>query len=72
MTIQEGRAGPPNFSMALVGSMAGVDIPESSHEGAVVFGLVPSADVGTVSHGFVGMVDDMAMESLPVPGHRGR
>jgi hypothetical protein len=46
-------------------------MPDGSEGGAVVFGLVPSADRGAVAHGFVGMVDYMAMESLRFLGVEG-
>jgi hypothetical protein len=51
--------------------MAGETIPESSHAGAIVFGLVPAADPFSVGSGFVGMVDYMAMESLRFLGIEG-
>ena len=68
VTIEAGRAGPPNWSMAVIDSMKGVDIPAGGSEGAIVFGLVPSAGVGDATGGFVGMVDSMAMESLRFHG----
>jgi len=71
VTMAGGRAGPPNWSLALVESMTGVTIPESSHQGAVVFGLVPAGDARTVGSGFAGMVDYMAMESLRFLGIEG-
>ena len=63
-SIGAGRAGLPNWSLALVDAMEGKAGPSSGHEGAIVFGLVPSAGAGHVRAGFVGMVDYMAMESL--------
>ena len=64
VTIADGQVGVPNWSLALIETMGDRVTPASAHEGAIVFGLVPSAGQGSVRGGFVGMVDYMGMESL--------
>jgi hypothetical protein len=67
-TISQGRAGLPNWSLALLDSVQPSWIDQDSTDGALVFGLVPSADAGAVIGGYVGVVDFMAMESLDLLG----
>ena len=69
--IGQGRAGLPNWSLAMLDSMNDQTIPASGREGAIVFGLVPSGGLGEVSGGYVGMVDYTAMESLRFLGIEG-
>ena len=69
--IGQGRAGLPNWSLAMIEFMTTQNIPASAHEGAIVFGLVPSGGVVEVSGGYVGMVDYTAMEALRFLGIEG-
>jgi hypothetical protein len=71
LTIAQGRAGMPNWSLALATSMKDVPVPEEAEQGAIVFGLVPAAGVAGVTDGYVGMVDYMAMEALGFVGIEG-
>jgi hypothetical protein len=70
VAIAEGRAGMPNWSLALIDSMGDRRITESE-QGALVFGLVPSASTGGVVGGLVGAVDFMGMEALAFVGDPG-
>jgi hypothetical protein len=69
--IKDGHAGLPNWSLAMVEALRQHDVPLSSHGGAIVFGLVPSARLVDVTGGYVGMVDYTAMESLRFLGIAG-
>ncbi len=69
--IGQGRAGLPNWSLAMLDSMNDRTISASARQGAIVFGLVPSGSLVEISGGYVGMVDYMAMESLRFLGIEG-
>jgi hypothetical protein len=62
--MASGRAGMPNWAMAVGSALAEVPVPDYAEKGAIVFGIVPAADISDVKSGFVGMVDYMAMESV--------
>ena len=64
LSIAEGRSGMPTWSLALLDAVSDLEIDDQAREGAIIFGIVPSADVGGVAGGFVGMVDFMAMDAL--------
>ena len=66
--MASGRAGMPNWAMAVSSALAEVPVPDYAKKGAIVFGIVPDADVSDVKSGFVGMVDYMAMESCITAG----
>jgi hypothetical protein len=71
LTMADGRAGMTNWPLALIDAMKQVPVPEGAERGAIVFGLVPSASVRSVTGGFVGTVDYMAMEALEHTGIQG-
>ena len=72
LTIAQGRAGMPNWSMALIDSMADVPIAERVAGGAVVFGWFPRPDVQACARGFVGH-GGLHGDGVPgAPGDRGR
>lgn len=62
--IAEGRTGMPNWSLAAVDALAGVDVPAEQQQGVLVFGIVPAGSVSMVTGGYVGAVDYMVMEAL--------
>lgn len=64
LSIAEGRSGMPTWSLALLDAVGDLEIDDEARDGAIIFGIVPSADVGGVAGGFVGMVDFMAMDAL--------
>ena len=64
MSIAAATSGMPTWSLALLDAVGDLKIEDNAKEGAIVFGMVPSADVGGVVGGFAGMVDFLAMDAL--------
>lgn len=71
LTMADGRAGMTNWPLALIDAMEDVPVTDDAKRGAIIFGLVPSANVRSITGGFVGTVDYMAMEALEHAGVEG-
>lgn len=66
-----GGSGIPNWSIAVIDATEDMPIPVESVEGAIAMGVVPSTNLGSITGGFIGMADYLAMESLSHLGIKG-
>jgi hypothetical protein len=60
----QARFGMPTWALGLLEAIEAEDLPEERQPGAIVFGLVPDANLQTFTSGYPGAVDYMAMEAL--------
>ena len=66
--IAQGRSGPPNWSLAVTEALSRRSFDRDSKDGALVFGIVPGADVPLTQGPYLGIVDSMAMEAIAHAG----
>jgi hypothetical protein len=69
--IAQGRSGPPNWSLAVVDSLGSDAVLGGAAGGALVFGIVPAADVHLARGDYLGVVDSMTMEGISLRGAPG-
>lgn len=60
--IAQGQSGGPNWSLAVIDALGPVSAEDG--RGALVFGVVPGADVSLARGTYLGAVDSMVMEAI--------